>query len=102
MPAKVWAPVAVTIPASVADAVPTVRVTVSGFGPVASVKVVDATVVEAAVLRKLASVAAEPLTEMLSPPPPPLQLPNINWLATLASVCKHWLVLPAAVGNVNE
>ena len=64
-PAKVWDWVSTT-PATVLEATETARVMLSGLGPVAKVQVVPATVPEAATSRKLASVAAEELTEIWS------------------------------------
>jgi hypothetical protein len=67
-PAKLWVPV-VTTPASVKEALDTVKAIVSGLGPALRVMVTPATLPLTAVSIKLALVADVPLTKMSSPVP---------------------------------
>jgi len=89
-PAMVWVPV-VMIPASVAEAAPMVIETSSGEGVVFSDQVTLATVPLAAVLMKLASVAALAFTVMESPALPDPQALPVPLITPEELACRHWV-----------
>lgn len=98
-PPIVWALPVIT-PDTVPEASLIARVISSGLLTVLSENVTPATAAVAEVFKKLASVAAELLTVMLSTPTE--QAAKTNNVAVTESVCKHWLTPPTAVGRDRE
>jgi hypothetical protein len=105
-PPKVWL-LAVTTPATVADASDTAKVMSSGVEPVLSDQVMPATEPVAVTSRKLASVATTELTVIASPPPPPPSVPQLSTPDPSVSIVSQFnnpdkVIVPELVNPVAQ